>query len=65
MGEKGKQERIRVTKVDGWSDIEYQGERYSMQKHRGNCKARKRVKKVPEKVSCGCRCTRVKCYYLR
>lgn len=42
----------RVTKIDGWSDIEYQGERCSMQKHTGKCKARQKVKnQAPEKVS--------------
>ncbi len=40
-----------VTKIDGWSDIEHQGERYSVQKHRGKCKARQKVKnQVLEKV---------------
>lgn len=38
--------------MDGWSDIEDQGEGYSMQKHRGKCKARQNVKnQVPGKVS--------------
>lgn len=34
-----------VTKIDGWSDIEIQGERYGMQRHRGKCKARGKVLK--------------------
>lgn len=42
----------RVTKIDGWSDIEYKGEGYSTQKHRGKCKARQNVKnQVPERIS--------------
>lgn len=51
MGEKwGGAGEKRVSKIDGWSDIEYQGEWSSMQKHRGKCKARQKVKnQVPEK----------------
>lgn len=41
-----------LTKMDGWGDIEHQGELYSMQKHRerGKCKVRQK-NQVPEKVS--------------
>lgn len=41
-----------MTEIDGWNDIGYQGEWYSMQKHRGKYKGRQIVKnEVPEKVS--------------